>query len=471
MYITRVRLSNIRGFSGSRTVELDFTRPDGTHAGWTVLAGRNGSGKTTMLRAMALTVAGPEVARNLMPERGKWMGGDKDDPRVMLGIGAEPEDVWQLPREVGLAGPPLSEPEIDLGLRWVPLETAQRFGWRDSGLQRRLTPDKFSSISFEFADRRQRMYPSVGPWNLNRMGWFCAGYGAFRRLPGAAAERLGRSSPRLEDRMASLFHEDVPLTEGVTWLVDLHLQALEGHTEAGALKDLALRILADGLLPDDYELSKVNSAGLWVVSRGREFLLLEMSDGYRTVAALVIDILRQMFAAYGELPHYLDDEGHTVVTAPGVVMIDEAEAHLHISWQKRIGWWLKTHFPRVQFIVTTHSPYICQDADPGGLIRLPGPDEQAKPEVVSEDLWERVVYGSGDDAVVSELFGVDSTFSNRAQRLRAELVSLESKVIRDIATAAEILRYRELKDRLTSSAKTRSMEIGAGLLDPGAADE
>jgi hypothetical protein len=72
---------------------------------------------------------------------------------------------------------------------------------------------------------------------------------------------------------------------------------------------------------------------------------------------------------------------------------------------------------------------------------------------------------------VSELFGVDSTFSNRAQRLRAELVSLESKVIRDIATAAEILRYRELKDRLTSSAKTRSMEIGAGLLDPGAADE
>ncbi|WP_230992856.1 hypothetical protein [Streptomyces endocoffeicus] len=45
MYVTRLRLDGIRGFHGPRTVDLDFTRPDGGYAGWTVLAGRNGSGK------------------------------------------------------------------------------------------------------------------------------------------------------------------------------------------------------------------------------------------------------------------------------------------------------------------------------------------------------------------------------------------------------------------------------------------
>ena len=47
----------------------------------------------------------------------------------------------------------------------------------------------------------------------------------------------------------------------------------------------------------------------------------------------------------------------------GVILIDEIDAHLHPAWQKRIGFWLKAHFPNIQFIVTTHSPFICQAAD------------------------------------------------------------------------------------------------------------
>ncbi|MBC3843962.1 AAA family ATPase [Streptacidiphilus sp. 4-A2] len=57
MYIAKVEISNILGFSGGRNVELDFTRPNGKYAGWTVLAGRNGSGKTSLLRCLALVSA------------------------------------------------------------------------------------------------------------------------------------------------------------------------------------------------------------------------------------------------------------------------------------------------------------------------------------------------------------------------------------------------------------------------------
>src|SRR5438132_1106565 len=58
---------------------------------------------------------------------------------------------------------------------------------------------------------------------------------------------------------------------------------------------------------------------------------------------------------------------------PGVVLIDEVDSHLHPEWQRQIGFWLKRHFPKMQFIVTTHSPLICQAADVKGLFHLPAP--------------------------------------------------------------------------------------------------
>lgn len=42
----------------------------------------------------------------------------------------------------------------------------------------------------------------------------------------------------------------------------------------------------------------------------------------------------------------------------GIVLIDELETHLHIELQKKIMPFLTEFFPRIQFIVTTHSPYI-----------------------------------------------------------------------------------------------------------------
>nr|WP_245878831.1 AAA family ATPase [Streptosporangium subroseum] len=182
-----------------------------------------------------------------------------------------------------------------------------------------------------------------------------------------------------------------------------------------------------------------------------------MSDGYRAVTALVLDIVRQMHLAYGNLR--LDHGDVPALLYPGVVLIDEVDAHLHVSWQQKIGDWLKTHFPMIQFIVTTHSPYICQSASPGGLIRLPGPDEQDSPGVVSEDLYRRIVYGSGDDAVMTELFGVESPYSPRADELREDLGDLEIKVLDGTATPAEINDYKQLSRELTSSPTARVREI------------
>ncbi|MEU5692757.1 AAA family ATPase [Actinosynnema sp. NPDC020468] len=438
MYISQVRLRNVKGFHGAREVDLSLTAP-----GWTVVAGRNGSGKTSLLRSVALAVSGIGVARNLVPDFGNWVtAGAREAVAQVRFTRDETVEKWS-----GKGRRPAGE--LWAGLSWVVPEDEGRTAHR--GLQPSLREKLEGS----------RSGAARGPWQDNPTGWFCAAYGPFRRLVGGAgeAQRL-MLSPGPVSRLASLFHEDASLAEGVGWLIEQHLRSLERRPGAEELKTAALAVLADGLLPDDYRIVGVDSDGLWVVSGGHRFPLKEMSDGYRTVAALVVDLIKQIHESYGALQ--LDTEGGRVaLTAPGVVIIDEVDAHLHVSWQKRIGGWLKEHFPNIQFVVTTHSPYICQAADAGGLIRLPGPDQQEPPRVVDQDLYERIVYGSGDDAVLSELFGLDTPYSEKAQALRAELVELEVAVLTGAASKRVVRRYEQLRDLLTSSPVARAREVTA----------
>ncbi|GAA2533106.1 AAA family ATPase [Winogradskya humida] len=451
MYIKEIKLRNVRGFHDARDVSLDLTRPDGSLAGWTVLAGRNGSGKTSLLRAVALAVGGPGVARNLVSDFSNWVSFGKlhavatvqltHDTGVDLFAG---DEEWP-------AG------QFGAGLSWAIQEDA-----RYAGQDRQPAMMEHRGLSGGELRASQR-----GPWSDNPAGWFCAAYGPFRRLAGGSgdAQRL-MVSRGPATRMATAFHEDASLAEGVSWLIEQHLRSLEKRSGAEQLKAAALAVLGDGLLPDGYAIQGVNSDGLWVERGGHRSPLREMSDGYRTVAALVVDLLKQVYEAYGTLD-VVTVGGLTTVNAPGVVIIDEVDAHLHVSWQKRIGGWLKQHFPRTQFIVTTHSPYICQAADERGLIRLPGPDEDTPPQIVEQDLYERIVYGSGDDAVMSELFGLDTPYSDQAVQLRRELVILETDVLTGHANDQQIRRYVQLRDLLASSPPARVDELAARLVANG----
>jgi len=295
------------------------------------------------------------------------------------------------------------------------------------------------------------------------VGWFYAGYGPFRHLGGGIVRRRGKSGiSAIAQQVASLFDETIPLADAVDWLIEQHLYQLEKRNGAGHLLRVTTTLLSDGLLPDGFEVRKVDSDGLWVSNGESEFPLREMSDGYRAVTALVVDIVRQLSMAYPDL-RLSQRNGVPSLPHPGVILIDEIDAHLHVSWQQKIGTWLKAHFPGIQFIVTTHSPYICQSADPGGLILLPRPSEHRAPQIIGRDLYQRVVYGSGDDAILSELFGVDTPYSSAAERMRQRLGDLEIKVLDGTATPAEKDEYRELSGKLTSSLSARVDEVAARL--------
>jgi len=252
-------------------------------------------------------------------------------------------------------------------------------------------------------------------------------------------------------RLVTLFREDASLVECILWLKNVYLRRLENKPGMAELEKNVLALLNHGsLLPDGVNVDHVDSEGLWTRRNDVVLPLDDMSDGYRAVIALVLDLAMQLHTCFDGL-QVESAGGSLTVPFEGVVLIDEIDAHLHPSWQKRIGFWLKEHFPNLQFIVTTHSPFICQAADPKGLIRLPAPGSDERAQHVTESVYNLVVNGSAEDAIMSELFGREKPYSDAAEALRAEISALEARVIRGEATTKEKAHLKTLRAKLPTS--------------------
>ena len=100
------------------------------------------------------------------------------------------------------------------------------------------------------------------------------------------------------------------------------------------------------------------------LENGEWMALSMLSDGYRNIIRLSADIA---YRAIKLNPHL---GINAVKETEGVVLIDEIDMHLHPKWQKTIIDDFKRTFPKIQFIVTTHSPFIVQSLRADELINL-----------------------------------------------------------------------------------------------------
>lgn len=425
MYLRSLTLTNIRAIE---RFELAFA--EGEQAGWHVLLGANGAGKSSVIRSLALVLAGPREAAALRTPWDTWVRRGSEDARIDAAIYCDSRDVF--------TGKGRRESSVGLALRFVPLDT--------DVLGRRWNLEPESAVRAK-ADRTV--------WGTNS-GWFAASFGPFRRFTGGDREydRLFLSNPRLAPHL-SAFGEDVALTEGLRWLRELRVKELESAPQASGTVDAVKRFInASKLLPHGATISDVTSSEIRAVDgSGTAVAVEQMSDGYRSVLSMIFEIMRQMERAYGTeafLGGLKAEEGR--VELPGIIAIDEVDAHLHPSWQNEIGSWFTRCFPKVQFIVTTHSPIVCRAANSIWRLAAPGSDETSG-RLKGAD-FERLTQGTIIDAYGTELFGRNIAASETTVAMQKEVAHLNRLALRGLASNAERERLLQLQRALPTASAT-----------------
>ncbi|MBO7910488.1 AAA family ATPase [Vibrio sp. G41H] len=112
------------------------------------------------------------------------------------------------------------------------------------------------------------------------------------------------------------------------------------------------------LVPDVKNLEVDRSSGksrLLVENFGNKVNIAQLSQGQKMLVALSGDLARRLVK--------LNPDSDAPLNGHGVVVIDEIELHLHPKWQQEILIGLQATFPKLQFIVTTHSPQVLSTVD------------------------------------------------------------------------------------------------------------
>ncbi|HEX5754591.1 MAG TPA: AAA family ATPase [Archangium sp.] len=388
MYITRLHVKNMKLM---RDLVLDFTHEDKPRM-WTVFVAENGACKTTLLQAIALAASGPDRANQLadvpsLPDVRR--AGETVQVGADFEFGTRLEK-WRLfPKsKVSVEGeraPRLRsvvriEPEQSTfsGDSWFAptgaLESIREFTWhvvetRNALLGSyhellehlqlevgELKGDDRASLS-QMLDRvLAHRSPMIEARAKSFPGWFVAGYGTQRQLPVPLS--VSELKDRILNRLEPLFGK-APLVG--TGFANQFADTPRFEPFIAALE----KVFVDNhLLPhvDAVELrgrGGVTQPGDLVRSHSFEFAFSGqktkvpatwLSQGYQSTIAWIADLIGQMYLDIGEAVPLEDMEG--------MVLIDELDLHLHPTWQVRLVPVLKRVFPRMQFIVTTHSPML-----------------------------------------------------------------------------------------------------------------
>lgn len=349
MRIDKLRIKNFKGFEE----ETFLLNPH-----FTVFIGDNAKGKTSVLDALA--VAAGSFLRGIDVAKLESRSIDKNEIRVVTKDG---QPLPQLPVEIHVFGN-VNGKSLDEG--W--LRTVDK-----------ISPKK-TNTTYVKAKNIEKVAEDM--LKLSRSGnnviFPVIAYHGTGRL-WAVHEKLNYQKQEEGVVMAytNALSAKVSPNEFLEWYKtqEDEVKKFEQPLQISLLK--AFKKVVTSIIPDNrwqdiaFDNKENELAGIFTTEEGKKEKLkfTQLSDGYRNIVALASDIA---FRAIQLNPH-LGEEA--VVKTPGIVLIDEIDMHLHPNWQKRIVDDLKNTFPNIQFIATTHSPFIVQSLKSEELIIL---DEQIK---------------------------------------------------------------------------------------------
>nr|DAN96962.1 MAG TPA: putative ATP-binding protein [Caudoviricetes sp.] len=204
-----------------------------------------------------------------------------------------------------------------------------------------------------------------------------------------------------------------------------------------------------------------------VTNDSQDVTIEQLSDGQRVFLALVADLARRMIMLNPLLKNPLEGRG--------IVLIDEIELHLHPKWQQEVIIVLRTVFPNIQFVITTHSPIVLstteircirefkQNSESGELF-LDSPPIQTKGSENSEIL-EQVMGVLSTPPNIAESYLVsnfEKSIIDDSEELSAESRRLYNKIVShfgqhssELKKADSLIRLHRMKNKINKAKREK----------------
>ncbi|HEY4108663.1 AAA family ATPase, partial [Puia sp.] len=253
---------------------------------------------------------------------------------------------------------------------------------------------------------------------------FLMGYGSLR-LSGDEADAVPK---RDEARISyeNLFKPVRPLNDITKWLKDTHRQnPVFFDAMAYSIKQL---------LPHDFAENEL-TVNEEIMFKHSEQQFSELSDGFKSTIILAVDIMMKLSSAQADMDKMT-----------GIVLIDELGNQLHPRWQMRIVRQLRTVFPNLNFIVSTHHPLCLRGSEAGEILLLKNVDNQINSITDLPDPAGLRV----DQILASEFFGLNSLMDpaleakfNRYYALLAREAELTGKEVEELFRLKDELKAQK----------------------------
>ena len=263
-------------------------------------------------------------------------------------------------------------------------------------------------------------------------------------------EPINPTKPELQDKWGI---KQTSTQEFLNFLSDLKIQEALARNEklerdANQIREWFVnfeRLLGEIFQDKDLQLYfNYKDYSFKILTKGKEFKFRELSDGFAAVLDIVVDLILKM-QHKNQLTRAYECEG--------IVLVDEIETHLHLELQKVIMPLLTEIFPNIQFIVTTHSPFVLSSLSNAVAFDL---EHQEIIEDLTEYSYESLAEGYFGVKTASSYMGMQ--LNRLEELLKKEVLSLSEKtelkdLICDFDKIPEVVspkikgRYLQLKNQ------------------------
>lgn len=305
---------------------------------FSLLIGPNGSGKTSLLRAVQL---GLSVLRQINGAGGEQLGENEVRRSDNIDPAGEKWQTLSYPCWVKICLGSIAPTAVIVGRERVPSgETMLVEG--DSR-----TMDGFNAI-------RNRKPSWFDPANTLPIP-IIAGFGANKPRGASTAGVVSRPFDKKQEVWSMSSEGDSSVQNLAQWFQYNELRTLQEGVEPVVYRQVRAAVLVAIHATDIKYVVRDNALMVKHLNQGwRKFD--QLSDGQLRLASIFCDLAMRCAALNSHLGEAC------IAETPGVVTIDELDLHLHPKWQRDVVSDLLKTFPKVQFIVTSHSPFLLQAA-------------------------------------------------------------------------------------------------------------